>query len=83
MEGMKIKRIAFEKLCNSVGSRIEIQGLTLPFVVGAITLINDHTYNWEGKMYTKNYIWIYFFADICFQPIRFSGEPICSEKRVF
>ena len=46
MEGMKIKRIAFEKLCNSVGSRIEIQGLTLPSVVGAaITLINDHTYN--------------------------------------
>ena len=45
MEGMKIKRIAFEKLCNSVGSHIEIQGLTLTLAHGDITLINDHTYN--------------------------------------
>ena len=70
---MKIKRIAFEKLCNSVGSCIEIQGVP----TWCYNLDQwSHLQLKREDVYTKNFIWIWIPLNQCtcyFQEHQFAG----------
>ena len=80
MEGMKIKRIAFEKLRISVCSHLEIQSLTLTSVLGTITTINDHTYNFRNvPKISFGYISLLTFA---FNQFDFQEHKFAMTKRL-